>query len=102
MDSENGTQFPTASPAEELKTSIGIWRAFAVDLPLRVAAETMRFTSRRLQARADHLAALAACASLKDALDLQTAFVAKSMAEYQAEAATLSHEVTEAATLKAA
>ncbi|MBP1179912.1 phasin family protein [Methylobacterium sp. PvR107] len=102
MDSETVTQFPTAPPAEALKTGIGIWRAFAVDLPLRVAAETMRFTSRRFQARADHLAALAACASLKDAFELQTAFVTKSMAEYQAEAATLSHEVSEAAALKAA
>lgn len=102
MDSENVTQFPASPPTEALQTSIGIWRAFAIDLPLRVAAETMRFTSRRLQARADHLAALAACGSLKDAFELQTAFATKSMGEYQAEAAMLSHEVTEAAALKAA
>lgn len=55
------------------------------------------FTGCRLQAQADHLAALTRCGSLKDAFELQTAFLTRSMADYQAEARTLSHEVVEAA-----
>lgn len=102
MDSERVAHFPTLPPTDAIKSGIGIWRAFAVDMPLRVAAETMRFTSRRLQARADHLAALAGCGSLKDAFELQDAFVTQGLAEYQAEAAWLSHEFTEATSLKAA
>lgn len=102
MDSENVTPFPAPPPAEALKTGIGIWRIFAVDLPLRLAAATMRSTSRRLQVRADHLAALAACSSLREAFELQTAFVAKSLADYQTEVVTLTHEVTDAAFARAA
>lgn len=102
MDSETVTHLPALPPADAIKVGIGTWRAFAVDLPLRIAAEAMRFTSRRLQARADHLAELSACGSLKNAFELQAAFVTKSLADYQAEATTLSHEVTEATSVKAA
>ena len=102
MVSENVTHFPPPPPADARKAGIGFWRAFAIDMPLRIAAETMRFTSRRLQARADHVAALAGCGSLKDAFELQATFVTESLAAYQAEATTLSHEVTRAASLKAA
>lgn len=105
MHPEHAThiQTPTAAdPAELIKTGIGTWRAFAVDLPLRIAAETMRFTGHRLQAQADHLAALAGCGSLKDAVELQTAFLTKGVADYKTEATTLSHDVTEAAFAKAA
>lgn len=102
MDSENVTSFPAPPPADALRAGIGTWRAFAIDLPLRIAAETMRFTSRRLQASAVHLSALSACGSLKDVFELQAAFVDTSLADYRAEATTLSREVTEATSFKAA
>lgn len=104
MASETVTplQAPSSTdPMESIKaglgTGFGAWRAFAVDLPLRIATETVRFTGCRLQAQADHLAALTRCGSLKDAFELQTAFLTRSIADYQAEARTLSHEVVEAA-----
>ena len=91
-----------ADPAEVMKAGIGNWRAFAVDLPLRLAAEALRFTSHRLQAQADHLAALAGCGSLKDAVELQATFLSKGVADYQEEATTLTHDITEVALAKAA
>ncbi|WP_289015925.1 phasin family protein [uncultured Methylobacterium sp.] len=96
-------QTPTAAdPAEVIKTGIATWRAFAFDLPRRIAAETMRFAGHRLQAQADHLAALAGCGSLKDAVELQTGFLTKGVADYQTEATTRSHDFTEAACAEAA
>ncbi len=63
MASETVTplQAPSSTdPMESIKaglgTGFGAWRAFAVDLPLRIATETVRFTGCRLQAQADHLA----------------------------------------------
>lgn len=104
MHSERRTHIQASAPAdptETIKTGIGIWRAIAVDLPLRLAAETLRFTGHRLQAQADHLAALAESGSLKDAVELQAAFLTKGVADYQ-EATTLSHDVTKMAFAKAA
>ncbi|MGU3340713.1 phasin family protein [Methylobacterium mesophilicum] len=89
-------------PSESLAAGLATWRALAVDLPLRLAAETMRFTGRRIQARADHLAALAACGSFKDAVALQAAFLTTGVSDYQQEATTLSQDVTETAFAKAA
>ncbi|AWN42783.1 hypothetical protein [Methylobacterium durans] len=104
MHSERTTHIQASAPTnptEAIKTGIGTWRAFAVDLPLRLAAETLRFTGHRLQAQADHLAALAGCGSLMDAVELQVAFLTKGVADYQ-EATTLSHDVTEMAFAQAA
>ncbi|KQQ21409.1 hypothetical protein ASF53_23530 [Methylobacterium sp. Leaf123] len=105
MHSEQVThnQAPTsADAAEVIKTGIGTWRIFAVDLPLRLAAETIRFTGHRLQAQADHLAALALCRSLQAAVELQASFLTESVADYQTEAKTLSHDAAEVAFAKAA
>ncbi|WP_336489545.1 phasin family protein [Methylobacterium nigriterrae] len=105
MHSEHVTQIqpsPLTDPAEVIKTGIGTWRVFAIDLPLRIAAETMRFTGYRIQAQAEHLAALAGCGSLQAAVELQAAFLTKGVADYQTEATTLSHDVTEAVLAKAA
>jgi len=105
MQSEHVTQLqppPPADPATVIKAGVGTWRAFAIDLPLRIAAETIRFAGHRFQAQAEHLAALAACGTLKDAVELQAAFLTKGVADYQTETATLSHEVTEAALARAA
>src|SRR4051794_38387794 len=89
-------------PTVALGAGLTTWRTLAVDLPLRLAAETMRFTGRRLQAQADHLAGLVRCGSLNEAVELQTAFVTKGLTDYQKEATTLSHDVTETAFAKAA
>jgi hypothetical protein len=105
MHSEQVThiQVPTpAGAAEVIETGIGTWRTFAVDLPLHLATETIRFTGHRLQTQADHLAALAACRSLQAAVELQAGFLTKSVADYQAEAKTLSHHAAEVAFAKAA
>jgi hypothetical protein len=91
-----------AETAETIGAGLNAWRTLAIDLPLRLAAETMRFTGRRLQAQADHLAALARCGSLKDAVELQTTFATKGLSDYRMEATTLSQDVTRAAFPKAA
>ncbi len=91
-----------ADPAAAFGAGLTAWHGIAVDLPLRLAAETIRFASRRLQAQAEHLTALARCGSLKDAVALQTTFMTTSVSDYGKEATTLSHDVTEAAFAKAA
>ena len=91
-----------ANPVETFGAGLNAWHTVAVGLPLRLAAETMRFTGRRLQAQADHFAGLARCGTLKDAGELQTAFVTKSVSDYRAEATTLTQNVHEAAFPKAA
>ncbi|MGH1570399.1 phasin family protein [Methylobacterium sp. P31] len=105
MDSGHTTlahpEGPT-NPAEAFGVGLNAWQAIAVGLPLRIAAETIRFTGHRLQAQADHLAALARCSSLKDAVELQTTFLTKSVSDYRAEATTLSQDVNAAAFPRAA
>lgn len=105
MHSE-GTRHPhdriSESPADTLAAGLTTWRTLAIDLPLRLSAETLRFTGRRLQAQADHLAALAGCASFKDAVELQAAFLTEGVSDYRKEATTLAHDVTEVAFAKAA
>jgi hypothetical protein len=85
-----------------LAASLTVWHALVIDLPLRLAAEAMRFTGRRLQAQAEHLTALARCGSLEDAVTLQTTFVTKGVSDYRSEASSLSHEVAQTAFAKAA
>jgi len=109
MQSGHATQLQTPSQTPPpldtvgaLEASIAMWRGLAVDLPLRVAAEAMRFTSRRLQAQADHLAAMARCGSLKAVVELHATFLSEGVADYQAEATTLSRDVADAAFAKAA
>ncbi len=98
----NASGLAHADPADTLVTGLSTWRALVIDLPLRITAETMRFTSRRLQAQADHLAALTRCGSLESAVALQAEFVTKGVSEYQKEATSLSHDVTEVAFAKVA
>jgi hypothetical protein len=92
----------TVNPIETVAAGLNAWQSFAFGLPLRLAAETMRFTGQRLQAQANHFAALARCGSLKDAVELQTTFLAKSVSDYRTEATTLSQNVNEAAFPRAA
>lgn len=94
-------EFPTDSTAP-LAAGLTVWYAPTIDLPLRLAAEAMRFAGQRLQAQAEHLTALARCGSLKDAVTLQTSFVTKGGSDYRSEASALSRDVAEATFAKAA
>lgn len=95
MYSGHTTHPHTRVPIDTMGAGLDAWHTITVGLPLRLAAETVRFTGRRLQAQADHLAALARCGSLKEAAALQTAFVTKGVSDYRDETATLSQNVTE-------
>lgn len=92
----------TGHPAEARSAALTTWRTLAIDLPLRLAAETMRFTGRRLEEQAKHLASLARCGSLNEAVELQTTFVAKSLDDYRKEVATQLHDVRVTAFAKVA
>lgn len=91
-----------AEPTDAFATGLGTWRMLTIDLPLRVAAETMRFTGRRFQAQADHYAALAKCGTLQGALALNAEFLTKGVSDYQKEATSLSQDVTESTFAKVA
>lgn len=77
---------------------IPAWKSFGIDLPMRVASELLNFAGRRLQAQADHVAALARSGSAEEAFKLQVAFVTQTLSDYQREAGTLSQEVADGAT----
>ena len=74
-----------------------LWRSFGVDLPLRLTAEILSFGSRRMQAQAEHVAALGRCGSPAETIKLQSDFVMKILTDYQREADTLSRDVVDAA-----
>ncbi|MDP4003327.1 phasin family protein [Methylobacterium sp. NEAU K] len=92
----------STDPAEAVGAGLNAWQTVAFGLPMRLAAETLRFTGRRLQAQADHLAALARCGSIQKAVELQTTFVADGVSDYREEATTLSRDMTRSAFPKAA
>ncbi|KQT53359.1 hypothetical protein ASG52_04330 [Methylobacterium sp. Leaf456] len=105
MNAKHPMQIHVQAPsgaAEALGTGLTTWHALAVELPLRLTAETMRFASRRLQAQAEHMSALTRCGSLMGLVELQTAFVTKGVSDDRQEATTLSHDVQETAFAKAA
>ncbi len=66
-------------------------------LPLRLTAEILTFGSRRLQAQAEHVAALGRCGSPAETIKLQTDFLLKTFTDYQREADTLSGDVVDVA-----
>ncbi len=82
-----------ALPTTESK----LWRSFGIDLPLRLAAEILTFGSRRLQAQAEHVAALGRCGSPAETIELQTDFLMKTFTDYQREADALSRDVVDIA-----
>ncbi|MBX9933505.1 MAG: phasin family protein [Methylobacterium sp.] len=92
----------SGSPAELCAAGLNAWHTVMLDFPLRLAAETMRFTSRRLKAQADHLAALVQCRSFKDAVGLQTTFVVEGASDYRAEAFAVTLDLAETTFAKAA
>jgi hypothetical protein len=75
-----------------LLAGLETWRAVAFGLPLRPTPEMMRFASRRLEAQAEHLSALGRCGSVKDAVNLQSAFLSQAVSDW-VEATTLSQDV---------
>lgn len=83
----------SALPTMESK----LWRSFGIDLPLRLAAEILTFGSRRLQAQAEHVAALGRCGSPAETIELQTDFLMKTFTDYQREADALSRDVVDLA-----
>ncbi|MGY2052616.1 phasin family protein [Methylobacterium sp. JK268] len=91
------------NPASAAKAAQGLfdgaqaWKAFGFDLPMRLSAEMLAFAGRRLQAQAEHVAALGRCTTAVEAVKLQTAFAARTLAEYQREAGTLSQGLVETA-----
>ena len=93
---------PQEHAAKDMSAALSGWRMMVFDLPLRLTSETLRFTSRRLAAQAEHLSALSRCTSLTDAVNLQTAFVKQAVSAYEEETATLSHDVQDAITVRAA
>ncbi|UHC17092.1 phasin family protein [Methylobacterium currus] len=96
-----GTETPRTSGFGDMSTLLTtetkLWRSFGVDLPLRLAAEILSFGSRRLQAQAEHVAALGRCGSPTETLKLQADFVMKTLTDYQREADTLSRDVVDVA-----
>ncbi|MFH6783296.1 MULTISPECIES: phasin family protein [Methylobacterium] len=80
-----------------LTTESKLWRSLGVDLPLRLTAEILSFGSRRLQAQAEHVAALGRCGSPVETIKLQTDFLMKTFTDYQHEADTLSRDMVDAA-----
>jgi hypothetical protein len=71
------------------------WHAWLL-LPLTLSAESMRFAGRRCAAHGDNFAALARCASVREAAELQNAFTQRMLADYRDEAELLMREASEA------
>ncbi|WP_191062048.1 phasin family protein [Geminicoccus harenae] len=71
------------------------WHAW-LRLPLTLSAESLRFASRRCAAHADNVAALARCASVREAAELQSAFTQRMLTDYRDEAELLMREASEA------
>lgn len=89
-----------ADANEAMSAGMALWRSLA-HLPLTFTAEAMRFTSRRIQAQADHLAALDGCDPIDDVMKLQSGFFSQVASDYQAEAAIMSRDVQNAVTSQA-
>ncbi|SEP50349.1 hypothetical protein SAMN04487843_13629 [Methylobacterium sp. ap11] len=64
---------------------------------MRRTAEILTFGSRRLQAQAEHVAALGRCGSPAETINLQTDFLMKTFTDYQREGDTLSRDVVDVA-----
>jgi len=58
-------------------------------LPVTLTTEMFRFAGQRLQADADHIAALYECRSIESYAEAQSKFVAQALSDYQNEAQTL-------------
>ncbi|QPC44149.1 phasin family protein [Kaustia mangrovi] len=73
-----------------------LWKAMAIDMPMTLTAEGLRFAGKRLQAQAELFSQLAHCKSLSDAVDVQSHFVETAMSDYGAEATKVMEEAQDA------
>lgn len=96
------TRTGAADPGDALRTGMAAWRSLAVELPVTLLTESMRFAGTRLQAQAEHMKALGRCATMDEALKLQSSFVAKAVSDYHDEAATVSRDLQDSLARKAA
>jgi len=93
----------TSTPIENSGLALAaLWSASVLHLPLTVASETLRFTARRLQAQADHLATVNRCANVPEFMEAQTQFIRKASDDYGVETGRIMQEVRAVIESKAA
>lgn len=66
--------------------AMAFFRATAVELPLTLFAESLRFMGHRMQAQAEHLSAIARCRTPAEILEAQSSFTQTAVSEYRSEA----------------
>ncbi|MEW5420431.1 phasin family protein [Amorphus sp. 3PC139-8] len=52
-----------------------LWKRMAVDVPLTVASEALRFAGHRLEAQAELYSELAKCGTLSEVIDAQSTYM---------------------------
>lgn len=85
-------------PTDAMTSFAGFWRSSALDLPLMLMSESLRFMGHRLQAQADHLASLTQCKSVAEAFESQASFAQTTMSDYMTETSTIMQEARSAMT----
>lgn len=73
-------------------SAMALWRGLFFDLPLVWAMEMSHSLGQGLEAQADHLRNLSACADIREVLDEQDRFARESIAELAEEADALARE----------
>ena len=89
MSIMSGSQDPSMMPVTLAASLPAVWKAMMLDLPLTLAAQSLRFVGHRLQAQADFLSSLAQCRSFTDAVTVQSAFAQAAMNDYSVGAVRL-------------
>jgi hypothetical protein len=67
---------------------LNLWRN-AVGFPATIAADTLKFTARRLQSQSEYLTSIHQCASFPEMLNLNAEFIRQAVDDYGAEAERL-------------
>jgi len=88
----NNSNRKSPDASEAMTTYAAFWKSSTVDLPLMLMSESLRFMSHRLQAQADHLATLARCRTVTEALESQAVFARTTVSDYAAETDTIIRE----------
>jgi hypothetical protein len=68
---------------------LNLWRSAVVDFPATIAADTLKFTARRLQSQSEYLTSIHHCASFPEMLNLNAEFMRQAVDDYGAEAERL-------------
>ncbi len=79
-----------------------VWKAMVIDMPMTMAATSLRFAAQRLQAQADFLSSLTQCRSVTAAIDAQSTFAQAAVNDYTAGATKLMADAQQAILRKAA